>query len=315
MLGVCTGLAHPGSWAWPRLALYSAQLDLTQGTATAVAIHDPLGAYMSSHPGELVNMGTAPLRLYLWPHRLLYIGPGLEARMHRHHAAQFCWGLEGRLRLRTGLQEGWAEQNRFCVLPDQPHALDASGSTVAMLYLESECAEFASLRTRVSGPGDGSAAFGPPPVAAEGLRRLAADGGSIDDANSICVSWLGLDGNDPRLPERDARITEALTLLGARIDRPVRLQSLASALNVSPSWLSHRFAEETGVPLRRYVVWLRLRRAVELVLQGASWTEAAHAVGFSDSAHLSRSFRDTFGIAPSTLFRRRDQPSINFADG
>jgi AraC-like DNA-binding protein len=256
-----------------------------------------------------VNVETVPLRLYLWPHRLLYVGPGLDARMHRHHAAQVCWGLGGRLRLKAGPQGEWEEMNGFFVPPDRPHAFDASGSTVAMLYLESECVEFASLQTRIDSC-DGSAAFEPPQVVAESLRAMVADGGSIDVANSTCVSWLGLEGPGPGARGRDPRIAQALALLSAQIDRPVRLQTLAGALNVSPGWLSHRFAEDTGVPLRRYVVWLRLRRAVESVLQGASWTEAAHAVGFSDSAHLSRSFRDTFGIAPSSLFRRGDQLSI-----
>jgi hypothetical protein len=103
----------------------------------------------SSPVRGLLGTGTAPVRLYQWPHRLLYIGPGHEARMHRHHAAQLCWGLGERLRLRVGVQQGWSEHTGFCVLPDQPHALDASGATVAMMYLESEAAEFAALRTRL----------------------------------------------------------------------------------------------------------------------------------------------------------------------
>jgi AraC family transcriptional regulator len=33
-------------------------------------------------------------------------------------------------------------------------------------------------------------------------------------------------------------------------------------------------------------------------------TTAAHEAGFADSAHLSRTFRDTFGLAPSRIFKR-----------
>lgn len=157
--------------------------------------------------------------------------------------------------------------------------------------------------------------FQPPHPAAAGLATLAAEGGTIDEADAICRAWLGLGSVNASGRGRDARIVRALQVLQSAIDRPVRLQSLANQLNVSPSWLSHRFVEETGVPLRRYVVWTRLRRAVESVLQGASWTEAAHAVGFSDSAHLSRSFRDNFGIAPSSLIGRRDQISVCFDKG
>lgn len=255
------------------------------------------------------------MRLYVWEHRLLYVGPGHEAGMHRHHAAQVCWGLGQPLRLQTAPRQGWAVQAGFCVFPDEPHALEAAGAPVALLYLESEGAEFAALQSRIgAGAVGGSTAFSPPPSAADGLLRLAAEGGSLDEADAICKTWLGLEtGSGPR-PERDPRISHALDVLRQRIGEPVRLRSLAAALGVSSSWLSHRFAEDIGIPLRRYVVWLRLRRAIERVLQGASWTEAAHAAGFSDSAHLSRSFRGTFGISPSSLFGARNQFSICVAD-
>jgi uncharacterized cupredoxin-like copper-binding protein len=40
--------------------------------------------------------------------------------------------LAARLRLKAGPQREWEELNGFFVPPDQPHAFDASGSTVAM---------------------------------------------------------------------------------------------------------------------------------------------------------------------------------------
>lgn len=254
------------------------------------------------------------MRLYLWPHRLLYIGPGPSTRSHRHHAAQICWGFGDSVRSRVGPDGKWEAWNGFRVLPDQPHAFDAAGAKVAMLFMESEGAEFASfedrLRTDVC-----IARFEPPHRAAKGLAKLAAEGGTIEEADAVCAAWLGLGSAIASGRGPDGRVVRALQVLRSGIAQPVRLKSLADKLNVSPSWLSHRFAEETGVPLRRYVVWMRLRRAVESVLQGASWTDAAHAVGFSDSAHLSRSFRDNFGIAPSALFGRRDQISVCFDKG
>lgn len=39
-------------------------------------------------------------------------------------------------------------------------------------------------------------------------------------------------------------------------------------------------------------------------MRGSSLTEAAHVAGFADSAHLSRTFRSMFGIAPSFMFER-----------
>jgi AraC-like DNA-binding protein len=64
------------------------------------------------------------------------------------------------------------------------------------------------------------------------------------------------------------------------------------------------FVEQTGVPFKTYLLWLRLVRAVELYSQGAnSLTDAAHAAGFADSAHFSRVFKRTFGSPATTLPR------------
>ena len=54
---------------------------------------------------------------------------------------------------------------------------------------------------------------------------------------------------------------------------------------------------------RRYLLWLRLQDAVRELAAGAPATDAAHAAGFADSAHLSRTFRRMFGITPSDLAR------------
>jgi AraC-like DNA-binding protein len=36
---------------------------------------------------------------------------------------------------------------------------------------------------------------------------------------------------------------------------------------------------------------------------GGTITEAAHAAGFTDSAHANRAFREMFGIAPMAVHR------------
>ena len=38
-----------------------------------------------------------------------------------------------------------------------------------------------------------------------------------------------------------------------------------------------------------------------IIAGGSPLTRAAHEAGFSDSAHLSRTFRRMFGVAPTAL--------------
>jgi AraC-like DNA-binding protein len=97
----------------------------------------------------------------------------------------------------------------------------------------------------------------------------------------------------------DSRVAHALRAVQA--DPEATLTSLAEEVQRSPSRLRHLFLEQVGVPMQRYRWWVRLRHVLAALQQRASLTEAAHAAGFADSAHLSRTFRRMFGFAPSVL--------------
>jgi len=79
------------------------------------------------------------------------------------------------------------------------------------------------------------------------------------------------------------------------------INEAAGHVGLSPSRASHLFVEQTGLPFRAYVLWLRLVRAVDAHAKGLSLTEAAHEAGFADSAHLSRAFRRMFGLPAASL--------------
>lgn len=55
------------------------------------------------------------------------------------------------------------------------------------------------------------------------------------------------------------------------------------------------------MPMRTYVLWRRLLHVWSLLMRGETLTSAAHAAGFADSAHLSRTARAMFGLPPSVL--------------
>lgn len=85
---------------------------------------------------------------------------------------------------------------------------------------------------------------------------------------------------------------------------PVRGTELAARVGLSASRFTHLFTAQVGIPLRRYVLWSRLRIAITRVQDGDALTGAAHGAGFVDSAHLTRTTREMFGLPPSVLSRQ-----------
>lgn len=243
---------------------------------------------------EPADLGTQPFHLFAWPQRLLVTGPSHASGSHRHHAVQVACGLDGPVAYRGPHGELRAEL--VLIPPDVPHAHDAFGAA-AVLCLDAEGDGWARLR---GGVDDRPRALAFEPR----LRALAreASAGSAHAARAFVDALAPPAAGDA--PQDDALVAQVRRLVRERLDGAVTLAALAAAVHRSPSRLAHRFRDATGLPLRRYVLWCRLRVAVERAMRGASLTEAAHAAGFADSAHLSRTFRATFGIAPSFLFER-----------
>jgi AraC-like DNA-binding protein len=94
-------------------------------------------------------------------------------------------------------------------------------------------------------------------------------------------------------------VLKAIAYIRSHLDEPISLTSIAAAVNLSPGRLRHLFVSETGVACKAFVLWERLNLALALGFGGTSWTEAAHAANFADSAHLTRTCRRMFGMAPT----------------
>ena len=82
---------------------------------------------------------------------------------------------------------------------------------------------------------------------------------------------------------------------------------MANQLALSESRFLHLFSKELGIAWRPYLLWRRIICVIQALINGSSATDAAHLAGFSDSAHLSRTFRNNFGMTirqAHTLFKK-----------
>jgi AraC-like DNA-binding protein len=110
-------------------------------------------------------------------------------------------------------------------------------------------------------------------------------------------------GADSRVRPLDPRVWRVLRLLR---DQPLdprftSLPRLAQVAKLSPSRFMHVFTESTGIPLRRYVLWLRVQRAAAAIASGCAVTEAAYLAGFADAPHLTRTCRRMLGVTPREI--------------
>jgi AraC-like DNA-binding protein len=98
------------------------------------------------------------------------------------------------------------------------------------------------------------------------------------------------------------RVPEMQAYVEARAHRAVSLAELGRFFGCSPEYVSRIFAEEVGVPLSRYVLRLRMHRAVERILDGAaSLSDVALETGFASHSHLCTAMRREMGLAPGQL--------------
>jgi AraC-like DNA-binding protein len=90
--------------------------------------------------------------------------------------------------------------------------------------------------------------------------------------------------------------------------RVVRLAPIAEEVGISYYRLVHEFSRRFGIAPYEYVSLVRAQHALSELRRGpregcASLTAVAQQCGYSDSAHLSRSFRRYWGQAPLAVAR------------
>jgi AraC family transcriptional regulator len=100
-------------------------------------------------------------------------------------------------------------------------------------------------------------------------------------------------------------------LLAARLSENLGLEEIARAVHSSSFHLARVFHGETGLAMHQYRNRLRLRVALERLLeQSTDLTRLAFEVGYSSHSHFSDAFRRAFGIPPSECRRRATSKQV-----
>jgi AraC family transcriptional regulator len=91
----------------------------------------------------------------------------------------------------------------------------------------------------------------------------------------------------------------------AHMNERIEAGALARIAGHSPFHFTRVFGRSVGMTPHRYVVHMRLQRALELMRDGRhGLADIAAATGFADQSHLSRWVRRVHGVSPTELVAR-----------
>ena len=243
-------------------------------------------------------LAEIPASAYLWHDRSLYIGhitPDCRLCTHAPALALFIdrpgeVACEGKQVLTDAV----------LIQANQSIRVNARGGRVAAMFLDPLGKEYRRLIPRMMRHGN-AVHFD-----LQSSTTLAAFYDEVQTTKA-CADVVMLQLNEwlgPREPLTgdEQRIRAVLHTIKRHTCDNLSSQRLADMLNVSDAHLMRMFKKTVGIPLRRYRNWHRLAAAAQLWLtRDINISHAALSVGFSDTPHFNRYFKQSLGMSPGFL--------------
>jgi transcriptional regulator GlxA family with amidase domain len=89
------------------------------------------------------------------------------------------------------------------------------------------------------------------------------------------------------------------------LSRPLVIEEVARAVNLSTPHLRYLFRAETGTTPAQYLKSLRMKKAKELLeTTFLSVKQVMFQVGIDDKSHFARVFRRAYGLSPAEYRRK-----------
>lgn len=242
-------------------------------------------------------------RWYLWEGGFLLIASAKGVvPAHSHHAIQVVIAVDGSIAI-AGDDGQWHHCKGMIVRPDVSHSFDCNGALGAMVFVDPESNAGAWL-TGAHKQDITIVPEGPLASPAAELRAFIEKPFDCMDVGALihhCIQSL-----TPRpAPARrlDERVSKVIDAIRTSDDLRMSLDHGAELAFLSPSRFAHLFKEQLGLPFSRYMLWRKLTRAMVAIGANQTIADAAQAADFADAAHLTRTFNQMFGMAPSILMK------------
>lgn len=136
-----------------------------------------------------------------------------------------------------------------------------------------------------------------------GARPYVSAWSKVASAPSLVFAHALAGSGEAPAPRLVGPVGRARDYLEANVHTTEALDVLAARFGIDRCHLCRSFQKSVGLPPFRYLSHLRVARARELLALGLDCTAVAHAVGFCDQSHLTRSFKELTGTTPGAYAR------------
>ena len=242
--------------------------------------------------------------LYLWEGMFLFIGYGIQTNVHDHHAVQIAVSLDEPFKMRINNGD-WKLVTSLIIDSDQSHQCSAERSRIIFISIDPET----SLAQRLKEKYFKNISLEIPVIERvqsliDGIKICLNEPENISKLKSVILRFLDqITFSESSNATIDDRIQKAISIIKNSLNKKITLKFLSENVFLSQSRLVHLFKEQTGIPVRKYILWSRLNLAAQKIINEKNFTTAAIEAGFSDLAHFSRTFTRMFGMSPSTILK------------
>lgn len=118
---------------------------------------------------------------------------------------------------------------------------------------------------------------------------------------SFLIKEHGIEKNQSSLSKEENQIKKIIEYVNNNYTSPdISIKKIADNFYFSQAYLTRIFKKSTGISPMKYIIMLRMRRAVELLnKESFSIAQIAYCVGYKNQFYFSKEFKNYFGVTPS----------------
>lgn len=209
----------------------------------------------------------------------------------------------------------WKTYKNLVIRENVIHQLDTNNSVQLLIYLDSETTVAKEIKSRYMENLD---VYAPEVDVFEDIDPKALQQAILNPDVGLLFGFinhvLGIFCGSTHPPKIDDRIKKARQLIAGKHPSAISVKYLADVVCLSESRLRVLFKAEMGIPIYQYLMWSRIRFAINRIMNGYSVNEAGLEAGFADSSHFHKMMVKMFGLSPSQFIKSSQTMDIITCD-